>query len=333
MSRVNAKLKHDPSSTGGVTIGATVSGGTPTYVLYIDSSGNLAMDSGLTYNDSTNTLTAGSFISNGTPSQITGANGEYLDFDSADLIVSSCGIEIGGTTSNITFANLEYINGDISNYILFSDVIAPITSDGAALGSTTYMWSDLFLASGGVINFNNGDVTITHSADLLTIAGGNLSLGTSAVFTTGTIELGAASDTTLSRSAAGVLAVEGVVIPSISSTNTLTNKRLTPRITTITSSATPTINTDDCDAVTITALAAAITSMTSNLSGTPTNFQRLTIRIKDDGTARAITWGASFEAKGVALPTTTVISKVLTVGFIYDTVSAKWGCVASAQEA
>jgi len=37
--------------------------------------------------------------------------------------------------------------------------------------------------------------------------------------------------------------------------------------------------------------------MTTNLSGTPTNFQSLIIRIKDNGTARAITWGASFEAK------------------------------------
>jgi hypothetical protein len=105
-----------------------------------------------------------------------------------------------------------------------------------------------------------------------------------------------------------------------------------PRITTITSSATPTINTDNCDAVTITALATAITSMTSGLSGTPVNFQKLIIRIKDDGTARAISWGASFEAKGVSLPTTTVISKVLTVGFIYDTVTSKWGCVAASQE-
>lgn len=116
-------------------------------------------------------------------------------------------------------------------------------------------------------------------------------------------------------------------------TQTLTNKRITPRVTSITSSATPTINTDSCDAVTITALATAITSMTSNLSGTPNNFDELMIRIKDNGTARAITWGASFEAKGVALPTTTVISKVLTVGFIYDTVTSKWGCVGSVQEA
>lgn len=46
------------------------------------------------------------------------------------------------------------------------------------------------------------------------------------IYTTGNLELGNASDTTLSRSSAGVLAVEGVVIPSISSTNTLTNKSL-----------------------------------------------------------------------------------------------------------
>lgn len=128
-----------------------------------------------------------------------------------------------------------------------------------------------------------------------------------------------------------VTAPSGAIVGD-TDTQTLTNKRVTSRVTTITSSATPTINTDNCDAVTITALATAITSMTTNLSGTPTNFQKLIVRIKDDGTARGITWGASFVAKGTALPTTTVISKLLTVGFIYDTVAATWGCVASAQE-
>lgn len=47
-------------------------------------------------------------------------------------------------------------------------------SDAFALGSATKMWADLYLALGAVINFNNGDVTITHSADTLTIAGGEL---------------------------------------------------------------------------------------------------------------------------------------------------------------
>ena len=128
-----------------------------------------------------------------------------------------------------------------------------------------------------------------------------------------------------------LLGSSDISLPTTSSTDTFTNKRITSRVSGITSSATPSVNTDSFDAVTITALALAITGVT--VTGTPTDFQRLIFRIKDNGTARAITWGASFEAKGVALPTTTVISKVLTVGFIYDSVSTKWGCVASAQQA
>jgi hypothetical protein len=54
--------------------------------------------------------------------------------------------------------------------------LAPDSSDGSALGSATKMWADLFLASGGVINFNNGNVTLTHAAGQLTLGGGNLSL-------------------------------------------------------------------------------------------------------------------------------------------------------------
>jgi hypothetical protein len=73
--------------------------------------------------------------------------------------------------------------------------------------------------------------------------------------------------------------------------------------------------------------------MTTNLSGTPGNFQKLTFRILDNGTSRSITWGSDFEAKGVALPTATTMSKVLTVGFIYDSVTSKFGCVAVAKEA
>lgn len=147
-----------------------------------------------------------------------------------------------------------------------------------------------------------------------------------------TIELGAASDTTLSRGSAGVLAVEGVTVDTISATNTLTNKRVTARITSISSSATPTVNTDNCDCVTITALAAAITSMTSSLSGTPVNFDQLEYRILDNGTARAITWGASFASGVGTLPTTTILSKVLHVHFEWDSVQSKWICASTGSE-
>lgn len=94
--------------------------------------------------------------------------------------------------------------------------------------------------------------------------------------------------------------------------------------------ATPSTNVDTTDTRTFTGLAAAITSMTTNLTGTPVEGQKLIFRFTDNGTARAITWGASFEASTVALPTTTVISTLLTVGFIYNGVTSKWRCVAVA---
>lgn len=101
----------------------------------------------------------------------------------------------------------------------FGSTVTPSASDGAALGTTALMWSDLFLASGGVINFNNGNATLTHSAGLIT-SNVPLSLGTSNALTAGSVELGNASDTTLSRSSAGVLAVEGEVLNGYATTAT-----------------------------------------------------------------------------------------------------------------
>lgn len=105
-----------------------------------------------------------------------------------------------------------------------------------------------------------------------------------------------------------------------------------PRLTTITSSATPTLNTDTSDALVITAQAVDITSMTTNLTGTPTNLARLVIRILDSGSARAITWGAKFAPGTVPLPTTTIGSKRLFVGFFYNTTTGQWQSVATGSE-
>jgi hypothetical protein len=119
----------------------------------------------------------------------------------------------------------------------------------------------------------------------------------------------------------------GSQVVGTTDTNTLTNKRITARTGTVASAATPTINTDNVDYYSITALAAAITSFTTNLSGTPTIGQTLWISIKDNGTARAIAWGASFEASTIALPTTTVISTRLDVAFIWNEATSVWRCV------
>lgn len=94
--------------------------------------------------------------------------------------------------------------------------ILPTNDDGAPLGSTSKQWSDLFLATGGVINWGGGEVTITAGTDTITVAGATLiTAGTACAVACGTIELGHASDTTLARSAAGILTVEGVPVASL----------------------------------------------------------------------------------------------------------------------
>lgn len=266
------------------------------------------------------------------PTFSTSITGSYLTASEILITDASKNIVSAPVITYPSLTELTYVKGvtsaiqtQIGNK---QDTITFGTGVETALGVNTG-------SAGAPVLFNGAGgtpsaITLTNGTGL-PISG--LTASTSTAIGVGTIELGHASDTTVSRSSAGVIAVEGVVIPSISSTNTLTNKRVTPRVGSTTSSGTPTIDTDAVDCYSITALAADITSMTTNLSGTPTNFQKLIIRIKDNGTSRAITWGASFEAKGVSLPTATTISKVLTVGFLYDTVTSKWGCVASVVEA
>lgn len=113
--------------------------------------------------------------------------------------------------------------------------------------------------------------------------------------------------------------------------DTLTNKRLTPRVVSVASASTHTIDSDVTDVFTVTAQAAAVTFAAP--TGTPTVGQRLMIRLRDNGTARAITWTTTsngFASSGLAtLLTTTVISKTHTQLFVWDEVAARWVLLAA----
>lgn len=198
-------------------------------------------------------------------------------------------------------------------------------------GAITFAVSDYVIYSGSA--WEKADTTdavssVAGRAGAVTLTVADIGGDTSTALGVGTLEVGHASDTTLSRSASGVLAVEGVDIANVSAAQTFTNKRVTPRVGATSSSGTPTIDCGLYDQYNITALAVAITSVT--ISGTPTDGQKLLIRIKDNGSARAIAWGASFSASGAAaLPTTTVATKTHLLGFIYDSTAAKWVIVAA----
>jgi len=67
--------------------------------------------------------------------------------------------------------------------VLGASTLSPHASDGLALGTSSLMWSDLFLASGAVVNFDNGNVTLTHSSNRLTLADSDeLAFGTGSDF-------------------------------------------------------------------------------------------------------------------------------------------------------
>jgi hypothetical protein len=71
-------------------------------------------------------------------------------------------------------------------------------------------------------------------------------------------------------------------------------------------------------------------------SGTATDGQKLTIRIKDNGTAQTLTWTTSaggYRIIGTTLPTTTVASKTTYVGCIYNSADSFWDVVAVTTQA
>jgi hypothetical protein len=81
--------------------------------------------------------------------------------------------------------------------------------------------------------------------------------------------------------------------------------------------------------------ALAVTATVAIPSGSPADGQKLMIRIKDNGTAQTLNWtttSGGYRVIGTTLPTTTVISKVLYIGCIYNTQDTFWDVVATAQQ-
>jgi len=124
-------------------------------------------------------------------------------------------------------------------------------------------------------------------------------------------------------------ALSGTASGNLTSSSTI-SQRINPRVNTITSSSTPTPAGDTTDEFTVTALAATATFAAP--TGTPVDGQKLIIRIKDNTTAQTLAWNAIYRASSdLALPTTTVISKTMYLGFVYNAADTKWDLIAVTQ--
>lgn len=241
---------------------------------------------------------------------------------------------LDGIPATLTATELGYVDGVTSaiqtqldakqSTLINSAGLLAALSDETGTGLAVFNTSPTLVTPtlGVAIATSINKVTITAPATsaTLTIAQGS-SLITAGAYA---ITLTATNTTEVTLPTTGTLS-------TLAGTETLTNKRITKRCPTVTQAAEPAINTDVTDVAHITGLAQAITSMTTNLTGTPVQGDTLRIDITDDGTARAITWGAKFESSGnVTLPTTTVLGVRLDVGFFWNTVTSKWRCVAVA---
>jgi hypothetical protein len=239
------------------------------------------------------TATTGAVTLAGTLGVTSGGTGETT-YTNGQLL-------IGNSTGNtLTKATLTQGTG-----ITITNGSGSITVDNAGVTS--------FTSSSGLSTNTSttGAVSVTNTAPMTYPTGTGIAVVTS----------GTSWGTTLTAPSGDIVGT--------TDTQTLTNKRVTPRVGSTTSSATPTINTDNVDVYGLTAQAVNITSFTTNLTGTPTNGQKLWIYIVGTA-ARTITWGASFEASVVALPTTTVSTNRLDVGFVWNAATSRWRCVATA---
>jgi hypothetical protein len=246
---------------------------------------------------------------------------------------------IGGTTAN-TIQSLgqsissSYVGGATGTFGATGTISAISIGATGAITASTFA---SYVATGTAPFTVNSTTTVANlnaatATTATNVSGGTMSGTTLSASSTVTLSP-ANANVTISPTGTGILSINGAT----GAAHNMGNMRINPRVVSVTGAAggTLTINGDVTDQYVITALGAAATFAIP--SGTPVNGQKLTIRIKDNGTARGLTWttsgAGSFRVIGTTLPTTTVLSKVTYIGCVYNSDESFWDVIATAQQA
>jgi len=237
---------------------------------------------------------------------------------------------ITGTYPNFTISSADQFQGTVTSVTGTSPVVSsggatPAISMPAATTSVNG-----YLTSTDWTTFNNkGSGTVTSVAATVPAF---LSVAGSPITTSGTLAI-TLSGTALpiANGGTGATTLAGASIATYSGTETLTNKRIDPRVTSAASASSLTPDISASDVYAFTALAAGLTINAP--TGTPVDGNKLIFRLLDNGTSRALTWNATYTVIGVTLPTATTISKTTYVGCIYNSNNTRWDVIAVTTQA
>lgn len=184
-----------------------------------------------------------------------------------------------------------------------------------------------------LIVWGGADFITVASNDIAQLAGtlptskGGTGLGGATPFNANGI-LYASSASALATNSA--LTYDGVNF-SVGAAGAITGSRINPRVFTVASTATLVPDVQAYDQYNITTLAVGLTIQAP--MGTPVDGTKFLLRILDNGTARSLNWNPVYRPIGVTLPSTTVASKTVYIGCIYNVFNVSWDVIAVTTQA
>ncbi len=211
------------------------------------------------------------------------------------------------TTSN----SLAQLDSNFATGITLGNTVVQLGNTIVTLNNITLVNATITSLAGPLVTL--GSTPLTAGATVTVVAGLTLTSPTIAtILNSGALTLPAGVDTLVART----------------STDTLTNKRVTPRTGTSTPiPGTVTIPTDSFDAYDVTLPSGGTFTMAA--SGTPTADQMLHVSFQNSSGTSTLTWGSSFEASTVTLPATTSTTR-LDLKFVWNTATSKWRLILKA---
>ena len=295
------------TTTPAITISTSITGllyGNGTALAAVSVGSGLSYSAGSLSNSGVTGMAAGSGIS------VSAATGNVTVTNTGVTgVTAGTGITLSGTTGNVTVTN-----AGVTSFTSSSGLSVNTSATGAVSVTNTGV-TGVTAGTGITVSGPTGNVTVTNSAPMTYPSGSGIAV----------VSSGTSWGTTLT-------APSGAVVGT-TDTQTLSSKRVTPRIGTTTSAGTITPTSDLSDQYNVTALAT--TAAFAIPSGTPTDGQKLSIRIYA-GTTQTISWtttAGGYRVIGTTLPTSVPATKTIYVGCVYNAADSFWDVVAVATQA